>query len=104
MPDGNMARHCDNTITGFVGYKKRLELVEEGKSCEVKGSSPEALEAAKRQLKRVGRTSLGNYGGESAKQSYSPLRAISPKVPQTTYRGHTNNVYLPRQDKYDGYF
>lgn len=35
-------------------------------------------------------------GSKTQMQNYSPLRAVAAKVPETTYSGKNDGMYLPR--------
>ena len=70
--DGSLPRYCDATITGFVGFKKRMELCIEGGVQHPK--SPKITKGS-------GKTSVGSYSN-----SFSPLKAMAPKVPPSLYK------------------
>jgi hypothetical protein len=70
--DGSLPRYCDATITGFVGFKKRMELSLEGGDQHSK--SPNITKGG-------GKTSVGSFSN-----SYSPLKAMAPKVPPSLYK------------------
>ena len=88
--DGSPPRYCDAKITGFTSFRKRVEL-------SLEGGHPRGHKSA-----------LGhNPKQEGTTKTYSPLRAVAPKIPKATYQGNSHaeqSMYIPRQDKFDGYF
>ena len=82
--DGSLPRYCNSTITGFVGFKKRMEL-----SLEASNLHPISPDTTH----RAGgvKTSLGLKS-----ESFSPLKSVAPKVPQSLYKPQLNNSYVPR--------
>lgn len=87
--DGSLLNYCDAHITGFANFKKRRELSIEAGTLKI--GSPRGA---------VSKTPCDDYT-----QSHSPLRSVAGRVPTSTYFGQNNkHVYLPRQDKYDGYY
>lgn len=76
--DGSLPNFCDPHVTGFANFKRRMELSIEATQ------SPAVTKGAEKRKSMV-----TNY------QSYSPMRAVSGKVPTSLYRG-PKLLYAPR--------
>ena len=52
--DGSLPRYCDSTVTGFVGFKKRMEL-------SLEASNPHPKSPDKTNRDGGAKTSIGTY-------------------------------------------
>ncbi|TNV81355.1 hypothetical protein FGO68_gene8165 [Halteria grandinella] len=95
--DGSLPNYCDPHVTGFANFKRRMELsIEATANKLVQGENATPQSSAFRMIQN--KSTIGNY------QSNSPMRAVAGRIPSTTYTGPRDTHYIPRIDKFDGYY